>query len=57
MLKGRQRTSRSKANSWKTWGSIAAEGRRVNRQVSRDSRQIVARTEELIALITDVTAA
>lgn len=49
----KQRARKSMTDDWKTWNSVTAEARRVNRQVSRDLRQIATRTEKLIALITD----
>jgi hypothetical protein len=53
MLKSRARARRRKANNWKTWSSIAAEGRRVNRQICKESAQMVTKTDELIAAITE----
>jgi len=57
MLRGRRKKRKSKADSWKNWEAVVAEGKKVNKQVSRDSQRIMVKTDKLIGLITDSTAA
>lgn len=53
MLRKTRGTRGNKMDNWKSWNAIIAEGRRVSKQIDKDSQRIMAKTDKLIALITD----
>ena len=53
----RIRGNRSKkVSGWKSWNTITAEGKKISEQISRDSQQLTARTEDLIDMIVNKAA-